>query len=54
MSSENVQETSSQEPHKVPIWMLSPSEEKALLKEHQIWAEKQCESQYDGNYTAPI
>jgi len=33
---------------KNPIWMLSPMEEKALLKEHQAWAEKQCEKQYDG------
>ncbi|CDO55483.1 similar to Saccharomyces cerevisiae YKL137W CMC1 Evolutionarily conserved copper-binding protein of the mitochondrial intermembrane space [Geotrichum candidum] len=32
---------------KNPIWMLSPMEEKALLKEHQAWAEKQCEKQYD-------
>lgn len=30
-----------------PIWILSPMEEKALLKEHQAWAEKQCETQYD-------
>lgn len=39
---------SSEEQRKIPIWMLSPSEEKTLLKQHQAWAEKQCEKQYDG------
>lgn len=47
MSSKNITDNTQTGEHKVPIWMLSPSEEKNLLKEHQIWAEKQCEAQYD-------
>lgn len=54
MSAPNTSGSTENEEHKVPIWMLSPSEEKTLLKEHQVWAEKQCEKQYDGKINTNI
>lgn len=36
--------------HNVPLWFLAPAEEKTLLKEHQEWTEKQCETQYNGMF----
>ena len=32
----------------VPLWILSPGEEKTLLKEHQAWTETQCQAQFTG------
>lgn len=34
--------------HNVPLWILSPSEEKTLLKEHQTWTESMCDKQFAG------
>lgn len=40
----------STEKRNVPLWILSPGEDKVLLKEHQAWAEKQCEKQFIGKF----
>lgn len=40
----------SKDNHSVPLWMLSPGEEKTLLKEHQAWTETQCQKQFSGEF----
>ncbi|VVT45579.1 uncharacterized protein SAPINGB_P000800 [Magnusiomyces paraingens] len=40
--------------HGVPLWILAPTEEKTLLKEHQAWTEKMCEKEFSNKKEAMV